>query len=225
MADASQRHEEIVLQILTRSTPIAFWKGFLSRARSAYADAYSSVQADRQLNVTQRMSKLWQERHFKMEWLLIDEATAHAMEASDRLITKNNCAYAFAGSGAVNMTQKYVRTPGSMPSPAKFRKQLAAGSDFHRDHGLMFGDEPKGLFQAKQVNGVILHSPIGSGFSEQTQNLGSIGFYVPYKDFSGWAAELNFVQIMSAYSEDVRREDKVMPKVRRAPDPKEGSNG
>jgi len=216
MADPDIRNEVIALQILTASTPLMFWKGFQARAQSAYSDAYSAVMADTQLNDTQRLSKLYQERHFKMEWLLMDEARKHGIDASDRLIASNSCSYALAGSGPVQMTQKYVRDAGSMPSPAEFRKQLAASQDFHRNHGLMFGDEPQSLFIVKKINGIILHSPVGKSFDAQQQILGAIGFYIPHSDFSGWAVRLTFPQIFSNYAPELPQKDVVTPMVRRS---------
>ena len=116
--------------------------------------------------------------------LLIDEAKKNAVPASDTLIVENLCAYAMAGQGGVSMHERSHRASGMMPSPAKFRKQLAAVNLFDRQGRLLFDDELWNPVFPAQVNGIVLHSPIGSKFEEEHQSLGSIGFYIPYEDFS-----------------------------------------
>ena len=172
------------------------------------------MKADPRLNQSQRLSKLWQERHFAMEWLLIDEATQNGIPASDRLIVENRCAYALAGHGSLKMTQKYVRHHGELPSPAKFRKQLALVNAFYRSPSLIFGDAPEELYLPPDINGIVLHSPIGSRFIEEHQTLGAIGFYIPRADFSEWAVELTFAEIIASYASKSRREDRASPRLR-----------
>ncbi len=212
--EANEQRRSHVLKLVTTITPESFWAGYQHRARGIYKDAFNAVNADPRLNKSQRLSKLWQERHFAMEWLLIDEAKKNGVPASDTLIVENLCAYALAGQGGVKMTQKYVRSCGQMPSPAKFRKQLAAVNSFDRQGHFLFGDEPAELILPSQVSGIVLHSPIGGKFDEEQQSLGSIGFYVPYDDFKDWAVELTFAEIMAAYKVEEKREDRVKPALR-----------
>lgn len=216
---AEDQYRQHVLSIITRTTPASFWAGYRDRARSLYLDAYGQVKADPRLNPSQRLSKLWQERHYAMEWLLIDEAGQQGVPASDRLISENNCSFALAGQGGLRMTQKYVRNAGSLPSPAKFLKQLAAVNSFYRQGGrLLLGDEPEELVMPMEISGIILHSPVGPRFTEDHQALGSIGFYVAYDDFRSWAVQLSFAEIMSAYGAGVQeREDRVRPTLRLVP--------
>lgn len=203
-----------VLSRIVATTPEAFWRGYQDRARGIYLDAFAAVKADPRLNQSQRLSKLWQERHFAMEWLLIDEATQNGIPASDKLIIENRCAYALAGHGSLKMTQKYVRQHGALPSPAKFRQQLAAVNAFYRAPSLFLGDEPEELFLPPEVNGIVLHSPTGSRFLEEHQILAAIGFYVPRADFSGWAVELTFAEIIAGYATETSREDRAKPTLR-----------
>jgi hypothetical protein len=204
-----------VLGKIVATTPEAFWRGYQNRARSLYLDAFSEVKVDPRLNQSQRLSKLWQERHFAMEWLLIDEAAQNGIPASDRLIVENRCAYALAGHGSLKMTQKYVRQHGALPSPAKFRQQLAAVNAFYRAPSLLLGDDPEELYLPPDINGIVLHSPVGPRFIEEHQTLGAIGFYVPYADFSEWAVELTFAEIIAGYISKAQREDRASPRLRR----------
>jgi hypothetical protein len=212
--EASEQRRAHVLRLLTEELPESFWTGYQQRARGIYRDAYSNVEADPRLNKSQRLSKLWQERHFAMEWLLIKEAEANGVPASDTLIAENRCAYALAGRGGVKMTQKYVPSCGQMPSPAKFRKQLAAVNSFDREPFLLFGDQPVELVLPSQLSGIVLHSPAGVKFTVEDQSLGSIGFYVPYDDFRDWAVQLTFTEIVAAYKPAEKREDRVKPALR-----------
>jgi hypothetical protein len=209
-----QQIQAHVLGRIVATTPEAFWRGYQNRARGLYLDAFGAVKADPRLNQSQRLSKLWQERHFAVEWLLIDEATQNGIPASDKLIVENSCAYALAGQGSLKMTQKYVRYYGALPSPAKFRKQLAAVNAFYRAPSLFLGDDPEELYLPPDINGIVLHSPVGTRFIEEHQTLGAIGFYVPHADFSEWAVELTFAEIIAGYVSEAPREDRAAPRLR-----------
>lgn len=206
---------EHVLGRIVATTPETFWRGYQDRSRALYLDAFNAVKADPRLNESQRLSKLWQERHFAMEWLLIDEAKENGIPASDKLIVENRCAYALIGQGSLVMTQKYVRHHGSLPSPAKFRKQLAAVNAFYRAPTLPFEDEPEELYLPPDINGIVLHSPAGPRFIEEHQTLAAIGFYVPHADFTGWAVELTFAEIIAGYTVEAPREFRAEPTLRK----------
>jgi hypothetical protein len=222
---ASEQRRAHVLRLVTEALPESFWTGYQQRAQSIYRDAFSSVDADPRLNKSQRLSKLWQERHYQMEWLLINEAKANGVPASDTLIVENRCAYALAGHGGVKMTQKYVPSCGQMPSPAKFRKQLAAVNSFDSQPYFLFGDQPAELVLPSQLSGIVLHSPVGDKFNAEDQSLGSIGFYVPYDDFKDWAVNLTIAEIVAAYKPIEQREDRVKPALRVQESQKTGSKG
>jgi hypothetical protein len=212
--EPSEQRRAHVLRLLTTAMPEPFWIGYQERAKSIYKDAFSAVSADPRLNKSQRLSKLWQERHFAMEWLLIDEAKRDGVQASDTLIAENRCTYALAGHGGVKMTQKYVQSCGQMPSPAKFRKQLAAVNAFDHQGNFLFGDQPVELVLPSQLSGIVLHSPIGKEFTEGDQSIGSIGFYIPYDDYKSWAVQLTFAEIIASYKTEEKREDRVKPSLR-----------
>jgi hypothetical protein len=131
------------------------------------------------------------------------------------LIVENRCAYALVGHGSLVTTQKYVRQHGALPSPAKFRKQLAAVNAFYRAPSLLLGDEPEELYLLPDVNGIVLHSPAGPRFVEEHQILAAIGFYVPHADFSDWAAELTFAEIIAGYVTETSREFRAEPTLRK----------
>lgn len=222
--DAGKKRKQHVLGLITTVMPQSFWTGYQHRAGSIYRDAFGAVNADPRLNKSQRLSKLWQERHYAMEWLLVDEAKQNGVPASDTLISENHCAYALAGQGGVKITQKYVKSCGMMPSPAKFRKQLAAVNFFDNQCHFLFGDEPSALVLPSQLSGIVLHNPIGKKFDEEHQSLASIGFYIPYEDYKKWAVELTFAEIVSAYAIDNVQEDRVKPALRVVEVKKTGSD-
>lgn len=211
------------LSVLTATTPQAFWSGFQDRTKSLYMGEFAAVAADPRLNDSQRLNKLWQDRHFRMEWLLIDEASKHGLSASPTVIEKNGCAFALLSAGGVSMTQKYVASQGDLPSAAKFRADLAVVNEFQRQTPLLFGDEPEEIFLPKEINGIVLHSPAGSRFEEEHQKLGAMGFFVPDPTCKQWAVELTFAEIVASYAPAVDQADRVKPTLRKSDVKKTGS--
>jgi hypothetical protein len=206
-------YREFVLSTVVADTPHAFWHRLAERTKFAYGDAYSSVAGDPSLLEEQRSQKLFQERYFKLEYGLISAARESGVPASAQLIGTNLCYYAYAGRGRIGLTQSYVQVSGDMPSPAAFRTQLAEMAEFTRTSRLDLGDEPRELILPKQVFGVVLHSPVGRKFTEGDQKLGAMGFFVAYKDYSGWAAQLAVSEILAAYKPAAveERDDRAAP--------------
>src|SRR5229473_3838501 len=151
--------------------------------------SFSGVKADQTLLDEQRQHKLYQERYFKMEYELVSAARDTGLSASANLIGTNLCHYAYVAHGRVGMTQSYVAVSGEIPKPAAFRKQLAEMAEFKRVLRLPLSDEPFELVTPKSVFGILLHSPVGRRFTAEDQTLGALGFFIPYEDCSGWAAQ------------------------------------
>ncbi len=98
-----------------------------------------------------------------------------------------------------------------MPKPAAFRKQLAEMAEFKRILRLPLSDEPVELITPKAVMGILLHSPVGKRFIEAEQKLGALGLFIPYEDYSDWAAQLAMPEILAAYAPAEKREDRAAP--------------
>lgn len=94
---------------------------------------FSEVRANPRLNDPQRLSVLWQDRHFAMEWLLKREPEENGVPASANMIPRNKRYFTLAGEGPIRLVQNYVRKVGSMPRPANFRRQLASINAFERE--------------------------------------------------------------------------------------------
>lgn len=209
--EAQDLYREHVLARIIEDMPAQFWRRLGELAKFNYSEAYSAVLADPALIPEQRPQKLYQERYFKMEYGLLAAAREAGVPASSKLIGTNLCHYAYAGVGRIAMTQSYVAVSGEMPSRAEFRKQLAEVSQFERAPRFDLGDEPSELLLPKLISGIILHSPAGRHFTEQDQQLGAAGFFVPYRDYKGWAVQLPLVEIISAYTPSEEREDRAAP--------------
>lgn len=179
--DEKDRYRRTALAALVEDTPQAMWQRLQDYARRTYSEAYASVSADPELLDDQRPHKLFQERYFKMEHAVVTIANSAGVSASAKLIGDNTCYYAYAARGRIGFTQSYVKVYGARPTPAAFRKQLAEVAAFQCTSRLDLGDEPGELLTPKQINGILLHSPVGRKFSDDDQKLGAIGFTCPIK--------------------------------------------
>lgn len=221
--EVSELQKNHVLGILKSDTPRAFWDDLGSRAKSTYAESYAAVSTDKFLNDEQRLSKLFQERHFKMEHGFKQVSSDNGISVSPSLIAVNRCYYTYAKRGRFSATQKYVARPGDMPRPSRFRAQLAAAGRFNRMCRMDLGDIPLEMLTPPEVGGIFLHGPIGKKFSESDQRVGFSWFCVPYADFSGWAVKLSLTEIIASYEDAVpERADKVIPMLRQIPAAGEG---
>lgn len=85
--------------------PLGFWQSLQDRSRSLYLDMFSEIRANPRLNDSQRLSVLWQDRHFAMEWLLKREAEENGVPASANMIPRNKCYFTLAGEGPIRLVQ------------------------------------------------------------------------------------------------------------------------
>jgi hypothetical protein len=205
-------YRDQVLSRIVGNMPETFWRRLVELAQRAYPETYSAVTTDPELVVDQRPQKLFQDRYFKMESVLMTAAREAGVPASSKLVGSNRCYYCYASIGGVGTTQSYVPVSGEMPTPAAFRRQLAEMTQFEREPRLDLGDESTSILMPTVVSGIVLHSPTGRAFTAAQQMLGAIGFFVPYRDYSGWAVELPLLEIISAYKPQDKREDRAAPK-------------
>jgi hypothetical protein len=209
--EAEEHYRGFALSALVEDTPQAFWQRMVERSRFTYGDSFSGVDTDPHLLDDQRQQKLYQERYFRMEYEFFAAARDAGLPASAKLIGTNLCHYAYVGRGRVGMTQSYVSISGEIPKPAAFRKQLAEMSEFRRILRLPLSDESAELVTPKSVYGILLHSPVGRKFTSDEQRLGALGFFVPYEDCSGWAAQFAASEIVAACAPEEKREDRAAP--------------
>lgn len=204
--DGYGRLRATALSVIIRDTPAAFWSDLRSGARIIYADIFAEVDNDRNVLPQQKLDKLLQDRHFRMEKLLIDLATKHGLHSSTTVIIENNRCHAYVARGDVAMTQSYVQDIGRMPHPAKFRERYAAAMDLPR---LDLGDEPTEVMLGRQFYGLIAHNPVGRRFDADEQRLGMIQFCLPARDCKAWTVEFAVAEILAGY--DVEKKPVVEP--------------
>jgi hypothetical protein len=194
------RRRAMVLATLVGNLPKGFWDDLRARVAQVYADVYREVLNDPNILDEQRLTFLYQRRHFRMEHLLLTLAKEHGLSVSANLLIANNQSYVYAAGGVVSFTQHYVAAIGEMPKPARFRERHAAMNNIAAIPMFDFGDQPAALLESKEIYGLIVHNPVGKRFTESDQVLGMIQFGVPNPDCAEWAFELNVHDIAAAYA-------------------------
>ena len=197
--DWDERLRATILSTIIRDTPKSFWEGSRVRTRQTYTDIFHEVAADPNVVPEQRIDKLLQDRHFRMERLLSDLAASHGFACSPTILVENNRHYVYATKGAIGVTQTYVRTIGETPQPARYRERLAALNAIPRSPRFDLGDEPREVLIGKDFYGLLAHNPVGRRFVEGEQRLGMLQFCVPVDDCSTWAAQFAIEEIVAAY--------------------------
>lgn len=196
----------IVLSTIVRDFPRGFWDDVRTAMRQSYLDVYHQIAADPTVLKEQRLDKLYQDRHFRMEHQLAKVAEKHELPCTPTLLHSNNRHFMYVTKGSIGMTQTYVQAIGAMPKPARFRTHLAAMNDIARTPSLDLGIEPREALLGKEFYGLIVHNPVGHRFTEDEQRLGMIQFCVPVKDFSEWALEMTIEEILAVYGSAVPSE-------------------
>lgn len=221
--DWLERLRAKILNTLVRDLPQGFWEDARARTRQTYLDVFHEIDANPNLVLEQRLDKLYQDRHFRMEKLLTILAADHGLACSPTLLVENNRSYVYATQGAIGITQTYVPAIGDMPKPAKFRERLAAMNGIAEMPRLDFGDEPKEALRIKDFYGLLAHNPVGKRFTEEDQRLGMIQFCVPVNDCSGWALQLTVQEIIATYDakKDRKSQDRRLPWKDRGADKKD----
>jgi hypothetical protein len=122
--DWDQRTRAIIVSTIARDTPRAFWLDVRVAARHAYADTFEQVRNDPTALNEQRLDKLYQDRHFRMEHLLATAAEQHGFACSRTILAENNRTYVYATKGAIGLTQAYVPSIG----PCRSRRATERGT-------------------------------------------------------------------------------------------------
>lgn len=193
-----ERLKSIIVTTIVRDVPKQFWADLRGGARQAYADVFAQIAADPNILDEQRIDRLRQDRHYRMEHLLSSLCDRHGIVKSHTLLAENSQHYVYAVSGVIGMTQSYVPTIGELPKPARYWERLASANDVPR---LDLGDEPPEVLIGKSYYGLIAHNPVGKRFDANEQKLGMIQFCVPSKDGKAWAVELAMEELTAAYPE------------------------
>jgi len=197
--DGFSRLRHAILSMIVRDLPLGFWEDARTRAMQTYLDIFHEIKSDPNALDEQRLDKLYQDRHFRMERLLADLAKKHGLACSPTILDENNRRYVYVTKGSFGLTQTYVQAIGGMPHPARFRERLAAMNGIPDEPRLDFGDEPREVLLEKEFYGLLAHNPVGKRFIENDQKLGMIQFCVPSPGCTRWALQLTIQEIISAY--------------------------
>jgi hypothetical protein len=219
--DWQARLTATVISTIVRDFPKGFWEDARTGTRQSYLDVFHQFNADPNLVGEQRLDKLYQDRHFRMEHLLAIVARKHGLPCTPTLLATNSRHYVYVTKGAIGLTQAYVPAIGAMPKPARFREQLAAMNAIPNKPRLDLGDEPREALLGKDFYGLLAHNPAGRRFAEQDQRLGMIQFCVPVPDCSEWAVELTIDEITAAYERMAPRDKASNRGLRWKPDKKD----
>lgn len=203
MAAIDEQLKINALNAITLSSPITFWQDCRGAFRQGYMDVFQQVAQDPNIVPEQRIHKLHQDRHFRMEDALFKLAVKHGMPASTTLLAENGYPYVYVARNQIGFTESYVPYIGAMPKPAKFRERLAEATGIPR---LGLGDEPADILGIRNFYGLLAHNPVGKNFDEQQQRLGMIQFCIPSMDTKEWVVELAIEEIITAYPQDRTQE-------------------
>lgn len=213
--DSENQLRAVILSTIVHDIPRKFWEDARTRMKQSYMDMYHQVDADPSVVQVQKLDKLYQDRHFRMEYVLTTLAKDHGFTCSSTLLKENNRAYVYAAKGAIGLTQAYVSSIEAMPKPAKFRERLAELNNIPNTPRFDLGDEPKEIMLGKDFYGLIIHNPAGKRFTEEHQKLGALQFCIPTAECKGWAVQLTMEEILAEYpvtKTDRKPEWKIQPK-------------
>jgi hypothetical protein len=191
-----ERLRAAITSTIVRDIPKQFWVDLRAMTRQAYIDVFSQISNDPNMLHEQRIDRLRQDRHFRMEYLLSSLADRHGISKSHTVLAENSQYYVYAAKGDIGLTQSYVPAMGELPKPARYLERLASANDIPR---LDLGDEPPEVLVGKKYYGLIAHNPIGRRFDTEEQKLGMIQLCIPSRDSKVWAVELAIEDLTSVY--------------------------
>ncbi|MEE4379009.1 MAG: hypothetical protein V2J55_16075 [Candidatus Competibacteraceae bacterium] len=184
---------------IVSSIPRGFWEDIRGSAKQAYRDVYAEVKADPNVVDEQRLNKLHQDRHFRMENVFLSLAQKHNLDYSAALIERNKRTYVYVVTNSIGITQAYVKRIGDRPNPARYRESLARVSAVPR---LDLGDDPISICMPKQFYGLITHNPLNHRkFDESSQQLAMMQLCIPTLDSKKWAYEFSIEEVLAMYPE------------------------
>ncbi|MCH8097940.1 MAG: hypothetical protein IID53_12765 [Proteobacteria bacterium] len=86
--DWQQQLRDTILSTIIRDFPQKFWEDARRRTQQTYLDVFYQVQLDPNVVAEQRLDKLYQDRHFRMEHLLAILADEHGLRRLPRCSQK-----------------------------------------------------------------------------------------------------------------------------------------
>lgn len=198
--DESELRNHLIAQT-TINVPKSFLIEIQDRFPRAYADLFAQAKSDQATLTEHKIAKLVQDRCFRMDWELNQAAQRHGLAATAKPLPENTWHYTYVSSGSFGLTQSYVPQLGSLPTPAKFRENLASASQMPK----LPLDEPSEIYQVKQCYALLAHNPVGQKFDDASQKLGGLQLCIPHHDMKGWALEISVAELLSHYAMEPKR--------------------
>lgn len=195
MATDDESLREHVLSEAVRCVPRSFFVEVHDRTRRAYSECYAEVAASRTTLREQRLSRLVQDRCFRMDWELFEAAKAHGLAVTAKELPSNKWRHAYAAVGPFGLTQAYVQRIGDLPQPARYRDELAEAARMPR----LPLDDPSEIYAPRTFYALLAHNPVGRRFDEDQQRLGSLMFCVPHSDMKSYAVAIGVPELLARY--------------------------
>lgn len=209
--DESALREHVIAQAV-RSIPEAFLREVNDRFPRAYAEEFAELAHKPARLPEQRIFNLIQDRCFRIDWELSEAARAHGLPYTVKPLPANSWRHTYVTSGGFGLTQSYVQRTGDLPQPARFRDRLAEAARCPR----LPIDDPAEIYAIREFYALLAHNPVGRGFTEEEQRLGSLMFCLPDSGMKGWAVEISVPELLSHYPAVAR------PRIERGPSWKRG---
>ena len=188
-----------IREVVTKAAVANIPRGFLEEVNEtfplAYRDIFEQIRQDGTTLQQKRPWRLYQDRHFRLEWELSQAATRHGLDVTSNPLPENGYKYTYVAAGQFGLTQQYIQHVGALPKPAKYREELAKAALAPR----LPLDDPEEIYTTKEFYGLIAHTPIGRTFTHDKQKLGYIGLCVPYPNMDGWAFQLSIPELLAYY--------------------------
>jgi hypothetical protein len=204
MATDKERMRQYVVGRVVAQIPKAFLEDFYQRAERAYLDEYAEMAHKTARIRSQRRFNLFDERFYRIDHELFEAANDFGLSVTADPLPENTWRHVYVSCGEFGFTQSYVRRPGDLPQPARFREKLASAGNMPR----MPLTEPEDIYELKDFYAIFTHSPIGDEFSEERQRLGMLMFSVPFADMKGWAVNISVPELVAEYPAAKRVDNK-----------------
>lgn len=191
-------HELMRQHVISRAVaeiPKGFLENFNQRMQRAYADEFADMQHRPARIKSQRPFNLIDERFYRADHELFEAAKDFGLNATANPLPQNAWRHVYVSCGEFGFTQSYVRRIGEMPKPAKFRESLASAAKMPR----LPLTEASDIYDLKKFYAIFTHCPIGDGFKEEQQRLGSLMFSVPYEDMNEWMLNISVSELITMY--------------------------
>ena len=190
------RIRHMLFDIVTRSTRASLWRALRSKTAWAYKDSFDANQNDPRILQKHLGPKTVDDRHFIMDRVLHDAGIENGHRPLPAEVKVNRWTYVLLDCGGFRATQSYMREPGGVPKPAKFRKGLAAANQFLRQSE-MFELPPVTSQETPVYNGIIIHGPLSRNPNKpEFRENGFIQLKFAYDDYLAWAATFQLDELI-----------------------------